>query len=92
MTFPSVLLGILIAAVLGCAFHFWRGGGFKWLVLYNFIAIAGFWIGHFIGILIHLDFLKLGPIYLGMSLIGTILFLFVGYWLSMASVEPHGKK
>ncbi len=87
MTFPSILLGLVIGGACGCAFHFWRGGGFKWLVLYNVLAIAGFWAGHFAGILFNLDFLKLGPINLGMGLIGALVLLFAGYWLSMASVE-----
>jgi hypothetical protein len=87
MTFPSIILGIFIAAIPGNIFHFWRGGGFKWLVLYNFLAIVGFWIGHFLGSLQNLTFLRLGPLNLGMGLIGSIVFLFGGYWLSMASVE-----
>ncbi len=87
MTLPSILLGLLMAAVLGCAFHFWRGGGLKWLVFYNLFAMAGFWIGHFAGEIFTVHFWKLGPINLGMSLIGSLLFLFGGYWLSMASVE-----
>ena len=92
MTFPSVLLGILMAAVLGCAFHFWRGGGFKWLVLYNLLAISGFWLGQLFGSLLNIKLLRLGPINLGVCLIGTLAFLFGGYWLSMASVEKTSAK
>lgn len=91
MTFPSILLGILIAGILGCAFHFWRGGGFKWLVLYNVLAVVGFWIGHFVGELTNWHFLPLGPLNLGASLIGGLVLLFAGYWLSMASVESQRK-
>ncbi len=91
MTFPSIILGIFIAAIPGNIFHFWRGGGFKWLVLYNVFAIVGFWIGHFLGSLLHLNFLKLGPLNLGMGLIGSLALLFGGYWLSMASVETKNK-
>jgi hypothetical protein len=86
MTFPSIILGIFIAAIPGNIFHFWRGGGFKWLVLYNVFAIIGFWIGHFMGSLLNLTFINLG-----MALIGSIVFLFGGYWLSMASVETKKK-
>lgn len=87
MTFPSIIFGILIGALLGCAFHFWRGGGFKWLLFYNAFAIAGFWIGHFIGKIFNLTFLKLGPLNLGMGIIGALVILFASYWLSMASIE-----
>lgn len=92
MTFPSIILGILIAAVLGNAFHFWRGGGFKWLLMYNLLAIAGFWLGHLVGFVANWHFLPLGPINLGASLIGSIVLLFGGWWLSMASVETRNKK
>lgn len=91
MTLPSILLGILIAGIFGCAFHFWRGGGIKWLTFYNLLAVVGFWLGHIVGSLLQWNFLPLGPIKLGASLIGTIILLFVGFWLSMASVESKKK-
>ena len=87
MTFPSILLGIVIGAALGCAFHFWRGGGFKWMCLYIGLAILGFWIGHIVASLADWKVLPLGPIHLGGALIGSLILLFGGYWLSMASVE-----
>ncbi len=91
MTFPSVILGTLIGALIGCAFHFWRGGGLKWLALYNLLAIVGFWVGNILGSLFKSTFLLVGPIHLGMSLLGALILLFGGYWLSMASVEKPGK-
>ncbi|KAF0112520.1 MAG: hypothetical protein FD147_116 [Chloroflexi bacterium] len=92
MTFASIILGTLIASIFGCGFHFWRGGGFKWLILFNIFSFLGFWIGHLLGSLINWHFIKLGPINLGMAILGTILLLFGGYWLSMASLEPRRKK
>jgi hypothetical protein len=92
MTIASVILGLIIAAIFGCAFHFWRGGGARWLILYNFFSAIGFWVGHLIGNLLKFHFLPLGPINLGAALLGTILFLFGGYWLSMASVDVKRKK
>lgn len=91
MTFAAIILGTLIAAIFGCGFHFWRGGGFKWLILYNIFSIMGFWIGHIAGSLLNIHFIKLGPINLGMALLGTLILLFGGYWLSMASVESKIK-
>jgi hypothetical protein len=91
MTFPSMVLGIVIGAALGCAFHFWRGGNFKWLVLYNLLGIIGFWIGHLAAEYGHWTLLMLGPINLGGGLIGALVLLFGGYWLSMASVLNNHK-
>ncbi|MCX6054445.1 MAG: hypothetical protein NTZ74_05940 [Chloroflexi bacterium] len=87
MTFASMIFGTLIAMIFGSAFHFWRGGGLKWLIIFNTFAICGFWFGHFVGGIINLNFIILGPINLGSALIGTILILFSGYFFSMAGLE-----
>lgn len=92
MTLPSFILGTLIAMTIGCGFHFWRGGGLKWLVLFNLFSIMGFWLGHFVASIFHIKFFLLGPMYLGAAIILSVIFLFVGYWLSMASVETDAKK
>ena len=91
MTLPSILLGTLIAMIIGCGFHFWRGGGLKWLFVYNLFSILGFWMGHGIATLFKINFLPLGPINLGLAIIAAVIFLFAGYWLSMASVETSAK-
>ena len=49
MTFAAFLLGTVIAMIIGSAFHFWKGGGLKWMLVYNLFAIIGFWMGHIIG-------------------------------------------
>jgi hypothetical protein len=91
MSTPSFLLGTLIAMVIGCGFHFWRGGGLKWLIVFNLFSIMGFWIGHGLEILLKFNFLPLGPINLGSAIIAAVVLLFAGYWLSMASVENSTK-
>lgn len=91
MTLASVFLGFVIASIFGCAFHFWRGGGLKWLVLFNFFAWGGFWLGHILSNLLKIRFLQLGPINLGPAILGTLVILFLGYWLSMASQETPKK-
>jgi hypothetical protein len=91
MSMPSFLLGTLIALIIGCGFHFWRGGGLKWLFVYNLFSIVGFWSGHAIAALIKFNFLPLGPINLGSAIIAAVILLFIGYWLSMASVENSAK-
>jgi hypothetical protein len=91
MTIASILLGVVIASILGFAFHFWRGGELRWLLLYLLLSWIGFWAGHLLALVLKVNFLKLGPINLGFALIGSLLFLFGGYWLSMAGLQP-GKK
>lgn len=83
MTLASYILGFIIATIIGCGFHFWHGGGFKWLLFFNLLAWIGFWLGHFIGIFVGIKFIPLGPINFGPALLGSIIVLFLGFWLSM---------
>jgi len=91
MTLASFFLGTVIASVFGCGFHFWHGGGFKWLLFFNLLAWMGFWLGHYLGILFKIRFLSLGPINFGPAVIGTLVVLFLGFWLSMFNQETKGK-
>lgn len=92
MTFAAFILGTVIAMIIGSAFHFWKGGGLKWLLVYNLFAIIGFWLGHIIGKMLNAKLFLLGPTYLGMALITCLVVLLGGYWLSMASVETPIEK
>ncbi len=92
MTIASILFGFLIASIFGCAFHFWRGGGLKWLIGFNIFAWIGFWIGHLVGKLSDFRFVLVGPIYLGAAIMGTLVILFLGYWLSMASQDTTKRR
>ena len=83
MTVASYFLGFVIASIIGCGFHFWHGGGFKWLLFFNLLAWIGFWLGHFVGMLLGINFIPLGPINFGAALLGSIVVLFLGFWLSM---------
>jgi hypothetical protein len=58
--------------------------------LYLFLAWLGFWGGHTLSI--HWDFtiFSLGPLRLGMAIVGTVLTLGIGYWLSLIEItEPE---
>jgi len=92
MTLAAFILGTIIAMLIGCAFHFWKGGGVKWLMIYNLFSIIGFWMGHILGKMLKVDILMLGPTYLGMALIVCLIVLVGGYWLSMASIENSSEK
>ena len=83
MTLPAFLFGFLISVMFGAAFHLWKGGGLGRLLLYLTLSIVGFWIGHAVSLAIGWDFWKLGPLHLGFAFIGTMLFLGLGYWLSL---------
>ncbi len=87
MTIPAIILGIILAALYGSAFHLWRGGKIGRLFLYIVFAEAGFWAGQAIGWYLGWYFGMVGPLNIGMGTLGSIIFLLVGYWLSLVEVR-----
>jgi hypothetical protein len=83
MTLPGIVMGVAISTFLGAAFHLWKGGNIIRFFYYLILSWSGFWLGHTLGNLWNWTFLSLGPIRLGMAVMGVILFLGVGYWLSL---------
>ena len=83
MTIPAVFFGILVSTFIGAAFHLWKDGGVGRLVLYVLLSWVGFWAGHVAGLILNWPFFSVGPLYFGMALLGCILVLGVGYWLSL---------
>jgi hypothetical protein len=94
MTIPSLLLGFIIATLLGTLFHLWRGGGAGRLLLYLLLSWGGFLTGHLVASFFELTFDKLGPLHIGSASFGSILLLFFGNWLSLVEIErkPNSRK
>ena len=89
MSLPTLLFGFLISTLLGALFHMLRGGGAGRLLLYLILGWAGFWIGHFLGSYFGWTFGSLGPLHLGMAILISVIFLGIGYWLSLVQVEAR---
>lgn len=89
MTFPALILGVLISTLLGAIFHFWRGGGAGRFLLYLFLAWIGFWLGHFLADYWALSIDKVGQLHIGFATLGSIISLGLGYWLSLVEVEKN---
>jgi len=87
MTLPSLLFGVILAALYAVAFHFWKANSLKKLLLYIVLSQLGFWVGHAIGGVIGWTFVAIGPINTGMATLGSAVFLFVGRWLSRVEIE-----
>ena len=83
MSAPTLLLGSVIAILIGAIFHLWRGGKGGRLLLYITLSMVGFWAGHFIASKLSWDIDKLGQLHLGFSILGSLIFLLIGYWLSL---------
>jgi uncharacterized membrane protein YeaQ/YmgE (transglycosylase-associated protein family) len=87
MTLPSFLFGMLISTFYGTVFHFWKRGGLGRWLLFLILSWVGFWAGHFLAGRMGWTFDSLGPLHLGTATLGSLLFLFIGYWLSLVEVE-----
>lgn len=81
MTLPSFILGATIATLLGAGFHLWRGGGLGRLLLYVFLAWLGFWAGHWLAQQLGFELLRVGPLFLGLAILGSAGLLTLGHWL-----------
>jgi len=89
MISPTFLLGFLISTFYGAAFHLWRGGGIGRLFFYLILAWCGFWIGQFLGLQLGLTLWSIGSLHLGIATLFSLLFLVVGYWLSLIDKEKR---
>ena len=83
MTFPGIILGTLVGALVGGGLHLIVGGHLGRLVLYLLFGIAGFWVGNILAEFLSLDFLSYGPVHFGVAVPISALVSGVGYWLSL---------
>ena len=91
MTLPTLLFALLIALIYGALYHLIRGGGLWRLLLYLGLGILGFVVGHLIGLWRGWVFIPLGSINLGLSSVGSIVFLILGDWLSRIEAKQESK-
>ncbi len=90
MSTPMLLLGLIISTLFGALFHLWRGGGSGRLLLYLILSWVGFWAGHLLAAQLGWTFDRLGQLHLGSASLGALLFLGVGYWLSLVEIQKKG--
>jgi hypothetical protein len=73
---------LLIALFYGALYHLVRGGGFWRLVLFLFLGVLGFTLGHLVGLWRGWVWIPLGSINLGVSTVGSFVLLLLGDWLT----------
>ena len=91
MTLPALLLALLFALLIGALYHLLRGGGIGYLLLFLGLSILGFGAGHLLSLWLNWDFLPVGQINIGLSSVGSIIFLILGDWLSRIEARPESK-
>lgn len=89
MTLPAILFGLVVSFLAGALFHTLRGGGGWRLLLHLGLGAAGFALGQAVGIWFGFILLKFGVLDIGMGVIGSLILLGVGDWLSR--IKPVDK-
>jgi hypothetical protein len=84
---PGALLIFLFSAIIGFAFHLWKGGSIFRLALLILFAIIGFGLGHWIGTKLNANFFVIGWVQGGFGIILSILFTMIASWLSNLRFE-----
>ena len=87
MTLPSIVLGFICALLVGALFHLCMDGGLGRLMLYLTLSVLGFSAGQLVGGWRNWIFFPVGPLDLGMAILGSIVFLGIGYWLSLVELR-----
>lgn len=87
MSIPTLFLGLILSTLYGALFHLWRGGNAGRLLLYLILSWIGFWIGQLVANLLGLAFDTLGQLHLLFATLGSLIFLAIGYWLSLVQTE-----
>ena len=82
MTLPGILFGLVVALLAGALFHAVRGGGGWRLLLHLGLSVLGFALGQMVGIWFGMILFKFGTLDIGSGVIGSLLLLGVGDWLS----------
>lgn len=89
MSLPTLVLGLILSTLFGALFHLWRGGNAGRLLFYLLLAWVGFWIGQLVGGFFNLSFDTLGQLHLVVATVGSVLFLFIGHWLSLVQADKR---
>jgi hypothetical protein len=87
MTIPVMIFGLLLSSLYGALFHLWKNGGLGRLLLFLALSWVGFVAGQLLGQQVGWTFWSVGTLNVGMATIGSLIFLGVGYWLSLVQVE-----
>lgn len=89
MNLPAILFALVVALLIGALFHALRSGGGWRLLLHLALSIVGFALGQGVSRWIGYILLQFGVLDIGMGVIGSLVFLGIGDWLSR--IKPRNE-
>ena len=87
MSFPAILLGVVVACLIGAFYHLWRGGGPGRIAFFLALALVGFFGGTFLASLKGWVLWQLGQIDVGFGILGSLIALGLGDWLTLLNIR-----
>jgi hypothetical protein len=78
----GLILGFLLSTAYGAGFHLLLGGPARRIILYLVTAWIGFAVGHVVGDLLDLNWLRLGALQLFSASVGAWVALITSRWLA----------
>ncbi len=78
----GLILGFLLSTAYGAGFHLLLGGPARRIILYLVTAWIGFAVGHVVGDLLDLNWLRLGALQLFSASVGAWVALIISRWLA----------
>lgn len=82
MTLPALLFGWLAASLIASLYHLIRGTSAWHLLLYLGLSWTGFAAGQWLGGWLGANFLAVGTLNAGSAVLGSLVLLGLGDWLS----------
>lgn len=89
LTLPTIVFALVVAVLCGALYHLIRGGNGWRLLLFIGLSIFGFAAGQFLGSWLGWRLFLVGSLDLGAGILGSILFLIGGEWLSMIETRDE---
>ncbi len=77
MTYPAILLGVLLSTLYGAAFHFFRGGSTKKLLVDLVLSWLGFWLGDSLAAYMTWSFGSVGVLNVGTGTVLSFALMFI---------------
>jgi hypothetical protein len=86
-TIPALVFALVLALLCGALYHLIRGGSGWYLLLYFLLSTLGFAAGQGISFWRGWIVLRFGMLDIGLGMIGSVIFLVIGEWLSKIEVK-----
>jgi hypothetical protein len=83
LSFPALILSLIIASAYGALFHVWKGKTAKDLLIYLAAGLAGFGLGQLVGNTLGLGIFMIGEVHVVEASLICWLILFIAKWLKM---------